>query len=167
MNYELCNDTPMFEVGTFIQTSFRDEVIQGKCIGWRRGTACIEVKFDAWDPLDTSPRMLVVPQQMVDFVPDWRDTRIAELEAQVKALTVKVNAAEKLKEAVASVAFNNPFTAEYLTKRGGHWTETVKRMQETSESDWHYLRRLDFEVCETAWGEYLEALRAGEGGTAP
>lgn len=89
MNYELCNDTPMFEVGTFIQTEFRSVVTQGKCIGWRRGTACIEVKFDVWDPLETSPRMLVVPQQMVDFVPDWRDKRIAELEARVKALAVE------------------------------------------------------------------------------
>jgi hypothetical protein len=98
----------------------------------------------------------------------WEKIADAEdaLLASHKALQARCEALEAaskvLGEAITAITYGNPLPEDFLIRRGEYWRNAVNSMREQSESHWHYLRRLDFEIAEVAWNEYITMLQASQ-----
>jgi hypothetical protein len=83
----------------------------------------------------------------------------AALQARCEVLEA---ASKVLGEAITAITYGNPSPEDFLIRRGEYWRNAVNSMREQSESHWHYLRRLDFEIAEVAWNEYITMLQASQ-----
>jgi hypothetical protein len=106
------------------------------------------------DMVDTvkAVKMLIASHTALRAERDELRSRCEVLEAASKVLG----------EAITAITYGNPSPEDFLIRRDEYWRNAVNSMREQSESHWHYLRRLDFEIAEVAWNEYITMLQASQ-----